>query len=274
MRALSGRPSFRPFLSLREQWLALGVAWLALLVCLLPAHGGGQFHSHDFADGRTWLGIPCALDVLSNLPFALLGVGGLAVLARRALATPHSAPVFFERCAALFFAGLLCTSVGSTVYHWRPDDAGLLWDRAAMAVAFAGMLGMAACDRVSGRAGQWLAATSLFAGLLAVVVWQHNGNVVPWAAVQFGGMALVLVLAMQPSFNDGVGLRLGAVVLVYAAAKALEMADPAVFALSGGLVSGHTLKHLVASLAAVPVLHALMAKSVRHNPGKHLKAVA
>jgi hypothetical protein len=45
---------------------------------------------HRIADVRTWLGIPNALNVLSNLPFALVGVLGLA-------ATLSAAPA---RCAA------------------------------------------------------------------------------------------------------------------------------------------------------------------------------
>jgi hypothetical protein len=49
------------------------------------------------------------------------------------------------------------------------------------------------------------------------------------------------------------------VILAYAAAKLLEMNDHAIFDLTGQLVSGHTLKHLVATLAALPVLASVRA---------------
>ena len=39
-------------------------------------------HQHDFADQRGWHGLPCALDVLSNLPFAVAGGVGLVWLRR------------------------------------------------------------------------------------------------------------------------------------------------------------------------------------------------
>ena len=39
--------------------------------------------------------------------------------------------------AALFFGGLLCTAAGSALYHWQPEDAGLLWDRRGMVLPFA-----------------------------------------------------------------------------------------------------------------------------------------
>ena len=32
---------------------------------------------HNFVDLRSWLGIPNTLDVLSNLPFAIVGILGL-----------------------------------------------------------------------------------------------------------------------------------------------------------------------------------------------------
>ena len=65
--------------------------------------------------------------------------------------------------------GLVLTSVGSTVYHLRPDDAGLLWDRLGMAVAFAGLLGLAGASRVSLRAGGVAAAAMVVAGPAAVM---------------------------------------------------------------------------------------------------------
>ena len=64
-----------------ETGLLLGAAaLLALALCgpVLPASA----HQHDFADQRTLRGIPCALDVLSNLAFALAGAWGWWVLRR------------------------------------------------------------------------------------------------------------------------------------------------------------------------------------------------
>ena len=100
--------------------------------------------------------------------------------------------------AALFFGGLVCTAVGSAIYHWQPHDAGLLWDRLGMVLPFAGLLGLAATGRVSARAGWVSAAAVLVAGPLAVAWWAHTGNLLPWAVVQLGGMLVVLALACLP----------------------------------------------------------------------------
>ncbi len=234
---------------------------LVLLALLGPAIAQPADH-HHFADQRALWGIPCAWDVLSNLPFALLGLVGLGWL----VAVP--APGRTQRaCAALFFGGLVVTATCSAWYHLQPNDAGLVIDRLGMVFAFAGLLGLAVVDRISGRAGLAMAAMVLVLGPWSVQVWASSGNVLAWCVLQFGGMALMLWLATLRPVAGALGLRLGAILLIYSAAKALELADHAVFDLTGQLVSGHTLKHVVAGLAALPVIAALWgAKKPGQNP--------
>jgi hypothetical protein len=55
-----------------------------------------------------------------------------------------------------------------------------------------------------------------------------------------------------------------AVIACYGLAKVFELADHSFFALTAQSVSGHTLKHLVASGAAWPVCAALWQR--RHHP--------
>jgi hypothetical protein len=232
--------------------LALLLALLAALAlaCLGP-NVAQHAHYHAFADQRGWHGLPCALDVLSNLPFAVAGTWGLA----RAWQA-RGAVVWDARwaLASVFFVGLLVTAVGSSYYHLQPDNNGLAWDRLGMVVAFAGVLGMAAADRISLRAGVALVWATLVAGPLAVLVWHQWGNLLPWVVVQGGGMLLALALALRQPVRGGWGLPLVAVIALYVLAKLLELGDHAVFEVTQGVVSGHSLKHIVAALAAWPVL--------------------
>lgn len=244
-----------------ETALVLGAAALLALALwgpVLPASA----HQHAFADQRAWLGMPCALDVLSNLPFALAGVWGLLSL-RRAVGVD----VASRWLAGLFFAGLLCTAAGSMLYHWQPHDAGLLWDRLGMVLPFAGLLGLAAAGRVSSRAGWVAAGTVLVAGPLAVAWWSHTGNLLPWAVVQLGGMLVVLALACLPRRAGALAVHLGAVIGLYAVAKLFEAADHAVFDATYQSLSGHSLKHLFAASAAWPVLMAVVAQQPSRAPG-------
>lgn len=234
------------------EWTLLGVCIALILLALLgPALAQPADH-HHFADQRLLWGIPCALDVLSNLPFALTGFWGLIWLTR----TPEMSRVQ-RTCAALFFGGLLATAVCSSWYHWRPDDAGLAVDRLGMVLAFAGLIGLAVANRISARAGMVLAVLVLVLGPLSVQVWAATGNVLPWAVLQFGGMALMVWLATLRPLDGALALRLGSIMLVYAIAKLFEQGDHAVFAWTGQTVSGHTVKHVVASLAALPVIFSL-----------------
>lgn len=233
--------------------LWLGALALLSLAAFMPPLTQAP-HFHDFADQRSWLGLPCALDVLSNLPFAFFGVWGLRTLGC------VQAPALDQtqrQLAALFFAGLIVTALCSAWYHWQPDNAGLAADRLAMTVAFAGLLGLGTATHVGARAGQGLALAVLLCGPLAVGAWAASGNLLPWALLQGGGMVLLLVLAVMRPLPGALALRWGAVIAIYAVAKVLEQYDVAVYAATGQLVSGHSLKHLVAAFAAWPVIKAL-----------------
>ncbi|MBI2748883.1 MAG: hypothetical protein HYX43_05935 [Burkholderiales bacterium] len=228
---------------------------LALLLAIAIACFGptvAQFeHYHAFADQRHLLGLPCALDVLSNPPFALLGGWGLL----RLRSGDGAQPAGVQRAlATLFFAGLVLTALCSGWYHLRPDDAGLAIDRLGMVSAFAGLLGLAAADRISERAGLCTAGMVLALGPVAVMVWANSGNLLPWSVLQGGGMALIVVLALRQPVAGAWGMPLAAVITWYALAKVLELGDHLVFDLTQGLISGHTLKHIAAALAAWPVI--------------------
>ncbi|MEO8023969.1 hypothetical protein [Polaromonas sp.] len=245
----------------RERGLLLAVLLLALVAVAGPALVQPA-HYHDFADQRSWGALPHAMDVLSNLPFALWGLVGMGVLvqALRRQAVDRTAAWL----AGLFFGGLMVTTAVSAIYHWQPDNAGLLWDRGGMVLAFAGLLGLAAWQGISARAGVVLAAAVLVLGPVSVQVWAMSGNLLPWGVLQFGGMGLIVGLACLRTqtaggqLHHGLPIRWSLLIALYALAKVLELGDHQVFEWTGHIISGHSLKHIVASCAAWPVVAALM----------------
>jgi hypothetical protein len=248
---------------MRREWFAV-MAFLALTALAVFGPPIAQPPSpHGFADQQLWLGIPHALDVLTNLPFALWGCAGLLLLVRARVDVAQRAT------AALFFIGLLSTAAGSAYYHWAPDNASLAVDRLGMVLAFAGLLALAMAERVSSRAALVAAPLLLVAGAASVWAWTVSGNVLAWAVVQFGGMGVLLWLACCPRLPGRLAVRWGWVLALYVLAKGLELADHPVHALTAGLVSGHNLKHVVASLAAWPVLQALWLTTRAAAPGIH-----
>jgi hypothetical protein len=239
-------------MSLAAIALAVFFPMLADLLPHIPTSGHSHVHAHGhaFIDARSFFGIPNCLDVISNIPFLFAGIWGLVWLQR------HRFPNATHRAAQVFFAGLILTCLGSSLYHWAPSDVGLMMDRLGMAVAFAGVIAFAAGSRLGeSAAGQAMRVLLILAPLAAVAAYSLH-NVLPWAVVQFGGMLTIVCLALQPQ-RKGSALNLWALIAWYALAKIFEATDESVFELTQGIVSGHSLKHIAACMAAWPVLAAL-----------------
>lgn len=223
--------------------LLLLVAASTLGIALLPPipqHPG----YHDFADQRTLWAVPHALNVLSNLPFVLVGIAGLLACRRRS----------DERdLYAVFFAGIVLTGFGSAWYHLAPDHERLVWDRLPMTLGFMGLLAATIGERVSLAWARRLLAPLLGVGLASVLWWIRGerlgaGDLRPYVLVQFLSLIVIAsLLALYPRrYSHPHLLWLG--LAAYALAKLCETLDAEIFAASAGLVSGHTIKHLVAAV--------------------------
>lgn len=214
---------------------------------------------HSFADRRPFLGIPNFGDVVSNLPFAVIGIWGLMFVFRSSSARHFLDPR--ERWPYIFvFIGVLLTAFGSSYYHWSPSNARLVWDRLPMTMAFMAMVAAIIAERISIRAGLWLLPILLLIGVSSVVQWyvsemRGDGDLRFYAAVQtYSALVLLLALVFPSPYSRRYDL--GIIVGFYALAKALESLDKPIFAI-GHFVSGHTLKHLAAAAAGYWILRML-----------------
>jgi hypothetical protein len=204
---------------------------------------------HRFADQRSLGPVPNALNVLSNAPFVLVGLAGLALAGR-----PRASLAGWERpTAAALFAALVLTGVGSAYYHAAPTDATLVWDRLPLAVVFMALFALVLADRADPGLGRTLVVPALVVGVASVGHWHLSGDLRLYALVQFGPLvAIPLLLALRTGvYTRGGDLALG--LGCYIAAKLFEVTDAAVFAV-GGVVSGHTLKHLVSAAGTAAIL--------------------
>ncbi len=248
-------------------------AWLPLLAAAaLLFHGPIEQWAgyHDFADHHAWQGVPNAMNVLSNLPFAVVGIAGFVALFRlRRATTPGRAGGTGAgpgHAAWLFFAAAIaCTALGSSYYHWSPDNASLVWDRLPIAWACATLSCALLAERVDPRWGNsWSLAAALLAGTAGVAWWWwtvapngplEGGDLRAYLFVQFLPMALIPLLSRRPALHPrALGMRAAwAALALYAAAKALESGDHAVMQ-TLHWTGGHPLKHLLAAAGAALLL--------------------
>jgi len=241
----------------RQISLVLLIMVLGIAVFRLPPIAQDASY-HAFADGRTILGIPNGLNVISSLAFLLAGAVGLRYLAG---GVPPGGMPEFMTAYRLFFAGMLLIGTGSAWYHLAPGNGTLLWDRLPMTLSFMAFFSVLLGERVSVKAGQRLLWPLVLAGMLSVLYWwlgeaRGHGDLRPYVLVQFLPMLLmpVLLLFYRPVFGGNGWLWL--VLAVYSASKLAELGDGYLFTLTG-LVSGHTLKHVLAAAGGVFFLCAL-----------------
>jgi hypothetical protein len=216
---------------------------------------------HRFADSRAFLGIENAADVLSNLPFILVGIAGLLHLWRNRGGGDLSAYWVLFGAAAL-------VGVGSIYYHLAPSDSRLVWDRLPIAVIFMSLLAAIISERIHARAGRTLLVPLVLLGVASVLYWAAFDDLRLYGVVQFGAIAAMLVIAaFYRSPYAGAELIFAAGAL-YGLAKLCEFTDRAIFEFTTGFVSGHTLKHLLAAAALYVMVWSLQQRTRRYSAGE------
>lgn len=244
-------------------WIIIATTLMAgIAVAYLPAIPQAT-HYHNFADQRGFWEIPNILNVVSNLAFVLGGIAGFLFLHRR----PDKA---FSQSQEkhpwrIFFVGAILTGIGSAYYHVAPDNPRLLWDRLPMTVVFMSLLAAIISERISAKVGTALLFPLVLFGSGSVLYWYFSeqigqGDLRPYGFVQFCPILLLpLILLLFPARYTNSKYLIG-MIGVYAVAKVSETLDAEIFAL-GQIASGHTLKHLIASLPIFLVLRMLRTRS-------------
>jgi hypothetical protein len=214
-----------------------------------PIHQSLDYHR--FADPRTLLGVPNFWNVVSNLPFLVVGLFGLAWTVK------HIESIERETRAAwlVLFGGVALVGLGSGWYHYLPNSASLVWDRLPMTLAFMAFFAIILGEHIDPRLPRWLLWPLLLAGVASVLYWRATDDLRPYALVQFLPVLLIpLVLLLYPKPGRGaVWIALGCYVL----AKGLEQFDGQVYEALGHAISGHSLKHVVAAGAMWALLAGL-----------------
>ena len=232
----------------RWRYLLLAIVAIGSVALMLSSPPIGQdLHYHEFADRRAFFGIPNFWDVVSNIPFLLAGIAGLRFCLGHELRSGKAAWI-------VLFAGVVLVSVGSSYYHWDPQDATLVWDRLPITITFMGLLVAVIAEHLSARLARVLLVPMLLLGLASVLYWRAVGDLRFYLWVQL--IALLAIPLIIVLFRAGYTRRwlLLAAIGWHALAKVSELYDREFFALTGNLFSGHSFKHILAAMACFTIL--------------------
>lgn len=238
-----------------QKIILLILLFIATATTLFSFHPIAQdLYYHNFADKRALFGINNFGDVVSNIPYILVGILGFLVTLRfRKDNTKFANKVEIIPFLVAFF-GIFLVGFGSGYYHLNPNNHTLVWDRLPMTIGFMAIFSIIISERINLKAGFYLLPLFLVLGIVSIIYWNYTensgqGDLRPYVLVQFFPLlAIPLIIYLFPAKYSGTRY-LGEVILWYIVAKILEYFDGQIFELTQHLVSGHSLKHLASAVA-------------------------
>mgnify|MGYP001942486041 CR=1 FL=1 len=210
---------------------------------------------HQFSDENTLFGIPNFWNVISNLPFILVGLLGYKKLKLGA----HSKWKY-----QLLFAGIALVGLGSGYYHWMPSSETLVWDRLPMTITFMTLFAIIISEFVSVEWGNKLTIPLIILGFGSILYWRYSpsGDLRPYALVQFYPLlAIPIILThFKSKFSNTSGYWY--LLLAYVLAKFCEHFDQQIHD-SLSLISGHSLKHIFAAAGLYCLFYAYRVRELK-----------
>lgn len=246
------------FLNSKVLWKHLLVISMVLgsllaLLFQMPIHQDLAYH--HFADTQVLFGIPNFQNVISNLPFVLVGLAGVGLCVKRAHDESKIAWL-------LFFAGIALVGFGSIYYHLNPNSQTLLWDRLPMAMGFMALFAALLGELIEARLTRVLLFPMVMIGFSSVMVWHWFDDLRFYVWVQFMPMLVIPVMLLLYRKRYSHTYLLILAMLIYLVAKVLEVFDPEIYRQLHGVVGGHAMKHVVAAAGSGVLLWMLSVRKL------------
>ncbi len=247
---------------LRFWILGISSAVVLLVAAILPPMAQPIAY-HLFADQKLFFGIPNFLNVVSNLAILFSGALGLLFILRSDQSTMQQCFINQKECwpYLVVFLSVVVTGFGSAYYHWAPDNTSLLWDRLPIATGVTALLAATMVERIGLRVGLWALPFLVLLGVVSVLYWYWTeqsgaGNLNFYIVVQFYSLLLIVLLGLFFPSNYTHGGDMYKVIGLYIIAKLAETFDLDIYNF-GQVISGHTIKHLLAAIAIYLIVRML-----------------
>lgn len=234
----------------RKEQIGVGILVSSTLLAILIAIFIGPIFQdegyHQFSDETTIGSVPNFWNVISNLPFLVIGCMGIRHFRNKKIPVAK-APYF------LFFGGVAMVGLGSAYYHFHPTAETLVWDRLPMTVAFTSLFSIVFTEFVSKKWGQFMLWPLVGLGLLSILFWQTTGDLRLYGLVQFYPMVAMLVVLVFFSSSQTPAWGYWWLFGWYVVAKLFEAGDVEIHEVLG-IMSGHPLKHFAAAIGIYGLL--------------------
>ena len=239
--------------------LIIGLTILAIIAVMFVNPIPQDISYHGFIDVNNISGIANFWNVISNLPFLVVGLLGLVRLKQLNRIKDISAAYWI-----LFFA-VAMVALGSGFYHLNPNNSTLLWDRLPMTVAFMSLFSIIISEFIDVKIGKYLLLPLLLIGIASVVYWHWYDDLRYYALVQFLPIILIPIILLM--FNSKFTQISGYwwLLLAYGLAKFFEYYDREIFELLDGFISGHSIKHIAAAIGLYVLLRSYQSRQYQSS---------
>jgi hypothetical protein len=238
---------------IRKKVLFLAIIFFILFIILIFSPRIPQPLSyHNFADKRVFLEIPNFFDVSSNILFLLAGISGFykTFTQKIRLVNIREGKYFYG-----LFINLCLVALGSIYYHLNPNNFTLVFDRIPIALILVFFFEIMIFERISQRASTYLLTPLLIFAFFSVIYWYYTelgvrGDLRLYAFLHIFIIILSIIIFFlyKPVYTNNYYLSLA--LILFLTSKIVEFFDYQIFFVSKQLISGHTLKHVFAALAA------------------------
>lgn len=217
--------------------LILVITGLVMAIVLLNAPIIIQEQSyHNFIDTNMIFGIPNFMNVISNLPFLIVGCYGF-------FNSKQKRNIQFT----LLYLGIIGIAFGSSYYHLNPNNNSLVWDRIPMTIAFMAILSIVISEFINTKIGKQLLFPLLILGVFSVLFWMLMDDLRMYVFVQFYPILAIVIMLMFFKSKNGNKKAFWILLFAYVVAKLFEYYDSVFFNSLIG-ISGHTLKHILSAI--------------------------
>ena len=181
---------------------------------------------HNFVDKRTIFGIPNGMDILSNLFIAL--------------------PAFYliskQKKISFLSFNILLLALTSTIYHINPTDNTIFMD-----MIFVVSLNTVVLSYfVDKQIGYFI----YLLGILSVFYWKKNNDIRLYELLKIIIPIYVIIIIYKDynNSNNNVSNYILLIIILSILIRYSEFHDKEIYQMTGKLISGHTLKHIIAGI--------------------------